>query len=203
MSNAAFVAAQAAEERNRLLAWLDRAPDLALRTRGGGTLVFPVLTLRWRHVLTLLRSGNAFVSSGPVAPGDVAEFLWLLHPWHPENGRRAFLRRRLARVLVEVLSVFVSLPHAERALRALVLAAFQDRETFPKPRDEEPSPLEPTLTQFDAVARHFILAGWTREQLLESGVAFTLQVLRAHGLAEGRADNFVPPSASLLTLEDV
>jgi hypothetical protein len=202
MSNAAFVAAQAAEERNRLMAWLDRAPDLSLRTRGGRVLVFPVLTLRWRHVLTLLRSGNAFVSTATPAAGDVAEILWLLHPWHPANGGRAFLRVRLARVLVEVLSVFVSLPHAERELRTLLRDAFQDREQFPRPRDEEPSPLEPTLTQFDAVARHFILAGWTREQLLESGVAFTLQVLRAQGLAEGRSDNFVPPSAGLLKMDN-
>lgn len=209
-ANSAFAAAIAHEERNRLLAYVPRR-FVEIPLRRGIAFPFPIVSLRWRHVLELLRSGNAFVTAAPAQPGDIAELLWLLHPHHP--GNRSLLPSDasrltlplyawLSRVVVEIACAQVALGAAEVALRSLIRDAFQDREHSGAPVGEEPSALEPTLTQLDTVSERFARAGYTVDQVLAAPVAWTLQVIRAEGLRDPeRRDNFVPPSARLLRLE--
>lgn len=212
-----FLQQRAREERNRLLAYCERL-TLELPLTGGRRFPFPLVVLRWHHVLALLRSGNAFFTALEPRPGDFLELLWLLHPHHPANralaARSPFAHRPspftapvyawLSRLVLHAAAAQLQLAPAEKILRLHLRDAFQDREGSPRDPDApEPGPLEPTVTDFDLVSARFAAAGYTRERFLAAPVAWTLQVLRVEGLRDPRRrDHFIPPSASLLRLDE-
>lgn len=209
--NQAFFEARAAEARRRMLAYVLHAPAIDIPLRGGGTAIFPVVTLRWRHMFELLRSGNALASGGlrPLL-GDVFEFLWRLHPYYRSpagnwpnltsyDRRPGWLRTRLSHWLVRRAVARIDLAAAESLLRARIREAFQDS---PKNNDNQaPSALAPDLSMFDYASHFFAAAGWTREQILEEHVAWTFQVMRADDIMNGREDRHAADSNKLLRLE--
>lgn len=208
--NPAYFDAVAHEERNRYRAYLDRAPALELPLRGGRQFQFPVVTLRWRHVLDLLHSGNAFLTGEIPLAGDFEELLWRLHPYfrtpdghyvnlRPQAPRPLALYSWLSRLLIRIVAAQLVRPGAEKIIRLRLRDAQQDRPSDGESsQTEEVSAAAPTLSQLDLVATRLGLAGWSRAAILDENVAFTYQVLRAADLLEGKADQYVPPSAKLL-----
>jgi len=207
--NPEYFEALAREQRNRYLAYCDDAPALDLRLRTGHRFPFPSVALRWRHVLDLLRSGNAFLSGEAAMAGDFEEILWALHPYYRTvRGCYANLRAQdprplplyswLSRRLIRVVARQLSLPASEKIIRLRLRDAQQDRPALGSDGDEEQSLAAPTLNHFDYVAGRLALAGWSRPAVLEENVAYTYQVLRASDLMAGKGDRYVPPSAQLL-----
>lgn len=208
--NPAYFDAVAREERNRYRAYLDRAPALELPLRSGGHFAFPIVTLRWRHVLELLQSGNAFLSGQEPLPGDFEELLWRLHPFfrttsghyanlRPHDLRPLALYSFLARILIRIAAAQLIRPAAEKVIRLYFRDAQQDRPSANEGSGaEEASAAAPTLTQLDLIAGRLGLAGWSRAAILEENIAYTYQILRTADLLEGKGDQYVPPSAQLL-----
>lgn len=107
--NPQFLAARAAEARQRHLAHL-RAPCwLVLHRPGRASVRTPLVPLTLRHWLALRVAGNRFVCGGAPQLADLFLFLWQLHPQHatalPERepaiaqlarGRFRFLRLAFA-----------------------------------------------------------------------------------------------------------
>jgi hypothetical protein len=194
--------ARAAEELNALLAHLPYARPLL------GSLVVP---LRWAHKLELTLSGNAFFTGIAPLRGDFFELLWRLDPFfrtgdgrfpnllsgvHPPSRLAGFR----ARVSLWRKCLALDVHAAEVVVRTWLAEQEQDRPqaggggTTSRHAD--------TVNQYDSVVRHFTQGcGYSPEQCLQLGVAWSWQQLRADALASGdpkAANRFVRPSAHLL-----
>lgn len=206
--------ARAAEELSALLAHLPYARPLL------GHCVVP---LRWAHELELTLSANAFFSGQAPLLGDVFELLWRLDPVFttgdgrlpnlpagaviPSRWTRFRLRVRLWRFCQRL-----DLHRAEVAVRAWLAVQRQDapHSTTDDGAGESGAitynpRIAERVNQFDAVALHFsTTCGYTPEQILQLGVAWTWQHMRAADLSSGdakRMNRWIRPSADLLTFE--
>lgn len=89
--NAKFLAARAAERRQRDLVHLRALCWLPLRRYGKVIARTPLRPYTLRHRMELRLRGNAFFCCRPVLLGDVFVFLWRLHPHYraPRPGRES------------------------------------------------------------------------------------------------------------------
>ena len=201
--NPAFTTAVAREDQLTLLAHLPYAPPLL------GVTIVP---LAWRHVLELTLRRNAFFAGLAPLKGDVAELLWHLHPYFrtgdgrfpnlPPGARRPTrLGVWLTRRAVAQHCAKIDLVEAERVIRTWKDEQFMDA---PQGRTEKQilaasSPLAARVDQVDAVASILVFrAGYSRDAVLASGVAWTLQILRAEGISNGEQNRYIRPSAELI-----
>lgn len=205
-----FEQARAEEELNALLAHLPYARPL---------LGVPVVPLRWAHELELGLSGNAlFVNIAPLR-GDFEELLWRLHPYFTSpDGCMPNLRpgaRRPGRLTVFLTRLFIWLTArrlevhaAEIEVRDWLAAHRQDEPGGSTSEEGEagaPSRLAERVNQFDSISEHFSEScGYTPEQILQLGVAWSWQHYRVGALASGDpklANRFIRPSAALVKFE--
>lgn len=114
--NPRFLAARAAERRQRDLAHLRALAWLPLR-RGG--VVFtraPLVPLTLRHTLELRLARNAFFTPQPALLGDVFLFLWRLHPlYRTPQLARAPLVAELSHRRLKLLRLWLALGSFEAA----------------------------------------------------------------------------------------
>ncbi|HVT74585.1 MAG TPA: hypothetical protein VHD61_15735 [Lacunisphaera sp.] len=201
-----FEEARFREEQNRLLAYLPFSRPL---------LGLPVVTLTWRILLELTLAGNAFVR--PVEPtrDDVYQFLWRLHPCFrrpagdlPNLPAGSFQPSRWRCFLARVDCWRVSRHYRPNAIEFQIRRWLEEaRQDAPRNDrgDSEVSSLEETVNQFDDITACFSPRGYLPGQILDLGVAWSLQQVRAEGLnspdpkLRGR---FISPSAALKRFEN-
>jgi hypothetical protein len=204
--NAKFLAARAAEQRNRLIAYLPGpAPVCGVMIRH--------LTPRAAAELSL--AGNAFAASTPPLRADVFQFLWRLHPAFERPRRiapgatllrsvRAYgFRAGLARWRLARYVHRYSLPGAIAEIRAYLSTVYQDA-----PGDDDPgtraarSLVRPPMCWVDNYTLHFlrILPGLTPETMVDVPLARLFQLDREHRLRQPDGElNVFDPSDRLLS----
>ena len=215
-----FYAARAAEQASRALSYLPKAPALC---------GVPVVPFTPRHWLELELAGNVLLPGVAVAGvgnapllGDVAQFLWRLHP----NFRRAdgatpnrdpraprptrlaswLARRQVHRVVYGIsprrfwrrCRPGVDLQRAERDIRAFVARAEQDKPAFSGRGEGVASPLLPDRFWLDVLAVHFGQRhGLSPDAVLDTPLALLYQLYREDGVGAGLGCAFIAPSDSL------
>lgn len=238
-----YLAARTAEIRARLITYLPSPPPLTLllaeprpawprswrwlhrlrrgwwqmRTRGIARLPVSHFTLRHRAELSLVE--NALLSpTAPVAPRDIAQFLWRLHPcfMRPESllanqGHRLATapeqRRALAvRRQIHALTARLDLHAATVVLRAWLGTALQDepaaRAIGGAPARATTADLKrPHVNLLDDYCDYYIRTyGLSRADVLDSPHAWLFQLHRNRLLSEPEGDlRVIDPSALLTT----
>lgn len=203
--NEKFLAARAAEQRNRLIAYLP-GPE-------------PVCGVLIRHLTPrasaeLSIAGNAFAVGGVPSLGDVFQFLWRLHPAFARphrilRGRRVWqlvaaygLRTGLARARLASQVRRLVLADAVREIEAYLAAVNQDRPPQDvKAKNKPVSRVTPPPCWLDNFALHFsgLIPNLSPDAVIDLPLARLFQLEREHRLRqpEGELDVFDPSDALL------
>jgi hypothetical protein len=193
--------AVAREEESRRLAHLGRARPL---------LGQPVVNLTWRHCEELALCQSPFLTKRPADRDDLFLFLWRLDPWfmrpdgtfpnlrpaepRPGRIRLAFHRLALARFVARL-----DLRRAEVVVLEWIATAYQDMPAGPaKQEGQATSIFYPHLSWFDTICDYYTERGHDPERVLDFGVAWSLQMLRARLIAAGEWERCLDPSVELL-----
>lgn len=205
-----FEIARAEERRNRLLAYLARAPRLC---------GLPVVPITARHLLELEVVGNACVVPGTVTTDAVFDFLWRLHPDFCVPQRPELLARggeglseedRLtqcfghppsASAYLQVHGVVAKLPLAAAyaEIKARISLCYQDQAADVTDGMGLKSALAPDRHWLESfLVFYCVECGWSVDAVLDSPLARLFQIYREHCLAHGIEAPFVAPSDALI-----
>lgn len=208
--NPRFLAARAAERRNRDIAHVRALAWVRLRRAGKPLATTPIVPLTMRHRLELRLAGNGFFASGRVYLSDVFGLLWRLHPLYRPlrlgceevqvgsgllrswialgSLRSALARRRLAAVVMAC-----DLPEAVAALDEFLLSTEQDAPAAPD--GARRAPAAPERHDADNMLELLMnLYGLSHDAALDLPVAVANQLYRERmfSVPDGELEIFAP-----------
>lgn len=207
--NPAFLAARAAEQRQRLISYLPEAEPLALPLASGRVVsVRQVhLTLRIEAELDLIE--NPMIAGGKATRLDAFRFLWRHHPRFmragtlPNAGHRQAsfweaLRSRLTRLWLAWICGRLAWPLAAVCLSERLKLSRLDSGGSTS-ADDAPAPAAPPHCSLDEFCRLFLPRGLNRDAVLDSPLSWLFQQLRADALAGPDGElAVIDPSDALL-----
>lgn len=196
-----FLAARAAEQRQRLLNYLPQALPLRLPLANGRVVSVPQMHVTLRSTdLDLRLIGSPFIVGGRATRPDAWRYLWRHHPAYPgrEAGLLGRLRAAAARLHLAWICGRLMWPAAAYLIKERIDLA--DMDAPPAETGScAPSLAAPPCCIIDDLRVHFAAHGISLSELLDQPKALLLQFVRAEALAapDGELD-VIDPSDALM-----